>query len=88
MRFGLTEDELWKSAPKATAAIFDFKTAHKEWLSFGFDKGGTGDRDDSAYAVFSRVALSGYGRDELTIQATPHRGDEYSVRHTIKLSTA
>jgi len=85
MLFNLDEDKFWKSSP-AAALIFAYRNENEDinTMPWGFDRGGISDDRRSTWASFSCVALSGWGKDMLTISATMTEDNSWQVTHTIK----
>ncbi|MDD2388161.1 MAG: hypothetical protein PHP23_00285 [Desulfobacterales bacterium] len=85
VQFNLDEDKFWKCSP-AAAEIFAYRRENKNItaMPWGFDRGGISDDRRSTWACFSCVALSGWGKDELTISATMNEDNSWKITHAIK----
>jgi hypothetical protein len=81
-----SEEEFWRDSP-AASEIFAYRNAHATSTTeaWGFDRGGVSDNRESTYAEFSCVAVSGYGRDRLMIQASRMKDGRWEITHTVQL---
>lgn len=79
------EHKFWQLT-QAAAEIFKYRREHTETKDgpWGFDRGGVSDDKTSAYTLFSHVALTGWGKDELTISAKHQPDGSWKVSHVIK----
>ena len=81
--FGLNEDQFWLRSP-AAAEIFEYQQSNSEFSYMGFDSGGVSRDRRSTYAFFSGVALSGLGKDHVTVSASLADNGSWTLTHTIK----
>ncbi|MEN6486359.1 MAG: hypothetical protein ABFD98_15900 [Syntrophobacteraceae bacterium] len=88
MEFTSDESEFFRISP-AAAEIFTH--AHEDPELFNvpwvFDKGYVAYGGHSTYAVFWFGALSGWGKDELTVSASRNEDGTWHIKHTIKRSS-
>lgn len=79
------EDKFWQVSP-AAAEIFAYLKESEDvaLMPWGFDNGGVSNDRRSTYANFSCVALSGWGKDELTISAALASDGSWQLKHAIK----
>jgi hypothetical protein len=85
LQSNLEEDKFWKSSP-AAAEIFAYRRENPDVnvMPWGFDRGGVSYDHRSTWAIFSCVALSGWGKDELTISALMNEDSSWQIKHSIK----
>lgn len=85
VQFNLDEDKFRKWSP-AAAEIFAYRHEKQDvnTMPWGFERGGVSDDRRSTWASFSCVALSGWGKDELTISATMNEDSPWQITHAIK----
>lgn len=83
--FVSNEDGFWQLSP-AAAEIFAYlkENAEVTLMPWGFDNGGVSNDRRSTHANFSCVALSGWGKDELTISAALASDGSWQMKHAIK----
>jgi len=81
----VTDEHNFWQLTDAAAAIFDYKQEHPDVKDgpWGFDKGNISDDRKSAWADFSHVAISGWGKDELTLSARKQPDGSWAVTHEI-----
>jgi hypothetical protein len=81
----LDEDKFWKQSP-AASEIFAHRRNNPDinTMPWGFDRGFVSDDRRSTWAYFSCVALSGWGKDELTITASINEDGSWKISHEIK----
>jgi hypothetical protein len=79
------EDKFWQLSP-AAAEIFAYlkENADVPPMPWGFDNGSVSNDRRSTHANFSCVALSGWGKDELTILAALASDGSSQMKHAIK----
>ena len=84
-KLNLDENNFWKLSP-AAAKIFAYRRDNPDvnTMPWGFDCGGVSDDRRSTWASFSCVALSGWGKDELTINALMNEDCSWQIKHAIK----
>lgn len=84
--FAPDEDKFWRISPAAAAEIFAYlkENADTSVMPWGFDNGYVSGDRRSTNAIFSCVALSGWGKDELTISATLANDGSWQLKHAIK----
>jgi hypothetical protein len=84
MKFIPDEDSLWKYCPTLVGTVVDYVNAlGSEAWTYGVDSAFINERQ--AGVKFSRVASSGWGRDELWVSATQtEAGEAWVARsHTV-----
>lgn len=86
--FVLSEDKFWQLSP-AASEIFAYLKENTEvaLMPWGFDNGGVSNERNSTHANFSCIALSGWGKDELTISAVLSSDGSWKMTHAIKRAT-
>lgn len=85
--FILDEDKFLKCSPTA-AEIFAYRRENRELgMHWGFVRGYISDNRRSMWAEFSCVALTGWGKDELTISASMNEDGSWHIKHKIKRAT-
>ncbi|MDP1928912.1 MAG: hypothetical protein Q8K62_10425 [Thiobacillus sp.] len=79
------EDRFWQLSP-AAAEIFAYLRENTEVaaMPWGFDSGGVSNDRRSTHANFSCGALSGWGKDELTVSAALADDGSWQLKHAIK----
>jgi hypothetical protein len=79
------EDRFWQLSPVA-AQIFAYLEENAEVapMPWGFDTGVVANDRRSTHAYFSCVALSGWGKDKLTISAALTADGSWQLQHAIK----
>ena len=81
-------DELWKQWPSPASVIFKLVESERALSAFGLDSffSPPGSSRDRLSATFSRVAVSGYGRDQCYVSALKDSEGEWSASYTLKLA--
>jgi hypothetical protein len=79
------EHKFWQLT-SAAADIFAYRRENPAVKDgpWGFDRGNISDDKSSAYALFSCVNESGWGKDELTIFAKKQTDGQWTVTHEIR----
>ena len=54
---------------------------------WGFDVGNVSDDNNSSYASFSCVAISGWGKDRLTVSASKQSNGAWLLSHRVERAT-
>jgi hypothetical protein len=79
------EHDFWQHSPAADQ-IFAYRRDNEEELgstAWGFDRGAVSDDGRSTWALFSHVALTGWGKDELVISASLQEDGNWEVTHRV-----
>ena len=85
MRFINDEDSFWKCSP-AAPRIMAYRRENPEVakVPWAFEKAYVSDDGRSISASFWFGALSGWGKDELTINASRKEDGSWDIKHAIK----
>lgn len=80
------EHKFWQLTPDAAAELFKYRDENSEVKDgpWGFDRGNASDDKTSAYAIFSHVAISGWGKDVLILSARKQADGSWRVTHEIE----
>ena len=81
----VTDEHAFWQLTSAAADIFRYRREHSDVKDgpWGFDRGNGSDDGSSAYAEFSHVAVSGWGKDVLVISARKQLDGSWKVSHKI-----